>query len=65
MDRLLQGCEDYAVVYIDDFAIFSSEWEDHLIQLQEVLMRIENAGLTLKLSKKRIAKQSCEYLGIL
>ena len=63
MDRLLQGCEDYAVVYIDDFAIFSNEWEDHLIQLQEGLMRIEIAELTLKLSKKKIAKRSCEYLG--
>ena len=63
MDRLLQGCEDYAVAYIDDFAIFSSDWQDHLKQLQEVLMRIERAGLTVKLSKSKFAKRSCEYLG--
>eukprot|EP00731_Ephydatia_muelleri_P004863 Em0002g1039a len=63
MDRLLQGCEDYAVAYIDDFAIFSSDWQDHLKQLQEVLMRIEKAGLTVKLSKSKFAKRSCEYLG--
>eukprot|EP00731_Ephydatia_muelleri_P026771 Em0018g871a len=29
----------------------------------EVLMRIEKAGLTVKLSKSKFAKRSCEYLG--
>ena len=63
MDRLLQGCEDFAVAYMDDFAIFSNEWKDHLKHLQEVLTRLEHAGLTVKLSKNKFAKQSCEYLG--
>ena len=63
MDRLLRGCEDFAVAYIDDFAIFGDEWKDHINHLQEVLTRLENAGLTVKLSKSTFAMQSCEYLG--
>ena len=62
MDRLLRGCEDFAVAYIDEFAILSDEWKDHINHLQEVLTRLENAGLTVKLSKSKFAMQSCEYL---
>ncbi|KAL5484320.1 hypothetical protein EMCRGX_G020794 [Ephydatia muelleri] len=55
MDRLLRGCEDFAV------AIFSDEWKDHINHLQEVLIRLESAGLTVKLSKSKFAMQSVEY----
>ena len=58
-----RGCEDFAVAYIDDCAIFSNEWKDHINHLQEMLTRLEKAGLTMKLSKSNFAMQSCEYLG--
>ena len=38
------------VAHIDDFAIFSNEWKDHINHLQEVLTQLEKAGLTVKLS---------------
>ncbi|KAL0151699.1 hypothetical protein M9458_052998 [Cirrhinus mrigala] len=38
-------------VYLDDIVIASPTFEQHLIDLREVLSRLESAGLTLKLNK--------------
>ena len=64
MDRLLQGSDDFAVAYI--WMILLSlvmSGRTTLKHLQDVLTRLENAGLIVKLSKSKFAKQSCEYLG--
>lgn len=37
MNRVLQGAEGYAVPYLDDIAIYSNTWEDHLYRLSDVL----------------------------
>ena len=63
MDKLLQGCEQFAAAYIDDFVIFSCGWKEHLVHLQTVLTRLHSAGLTVKLKKSKFAYKSCEYLG--
>ena len=63
MDRSLQGCEEFAAAYIDDFVIFSCKWKEHLVHLQTVLTRLQSAGLTVKLNKSKFAYTSCEYLG--
>lgn len=47
---LLHGLSDFAVVYIDDLVIFSLIWEEHLVHLRTVLNRIQDAGLTIKVS---------------
>lgn len=38
-------------VYLNDTAIASPTFEQHLIDLEEVLARLKSAGLSLKLSK--------------
>ncbi|KAG8172413.1 hypothetical protein JTE90_014137, partial [Oedothorax gibbosus] len=48
MSQLLQGCEEYSVPYLDDVAIFSNTWEDHLKHLDEVLKRVEPLTRALK-----------------
>ncbi|CAM4676932.1 unnamed protein product [Caretta caretta] len=48
VDGLLAGLGEYAVAYLDDVAIFSDSWADHLEHLQKVLERIREAGLTVK-----------------
>lgn len=63
MSQLLQGCEEYSVPYLDDVALFSDTWEDHLKHLDEVLKRVGKAGLTIKPSKCRFAQSCVKYLG--
>ncbi len=40
MDKVLAGLEEYAAAYIDDVAIYSDTWEEHLVHLREVFQRI-------------------------
>ncbi|GBM62395.1 Transposon Ty3-G Gag-Pol polyprotein, partial [Araneus ventricosus] len=60
---LLRNCEDYAVPYLDDVAIFSQSWEDHLRHLEDILDRLESAKLHIKLSKYQFAQAYVKYLG--
>ena len=62
-DQLVDGIQDYAAAYLDDLVVFSSTWEDHLKQLQEILSRLRQAGLTAKLSKCQFGMRTCTYLG--
>ena len=68
MQRLLMGLNpeagpDFVTVYIDDVLVFSPTLEEHLIHLQAVIRRIEEAGLKLKPSKCRFVCKEVEYLG--
>ena len=60
---LLTGCENYAIPYLDDIAIFSQTWEEHLQHLQEILERIKCANLTIKPAKCKFAQEEVKYLG--
>ncbi|CAM5073737.1 unnamed protein product [Eretmochelys imbricata] len=62
VDGLLAGLGEYAVAYLDDVAIFSDSWADHLEHLQKVLERIREAGLTVK-AKCQIGLNRVTYLG--
>ena len=37
MNRVLQGMDKFAAAYIDDVAIYSETWEEHLQHLDQVL----------------------------
>ena len=63
MDHVLSGCETFAIPFIDDVAIFSTSWEDHVKHVKEVLGRLRTAGLKAKPSKCKFAEYSVEYLG--
>ncbi|CAM4589164.1 unnamed protein product [Lepidochelys olivacea] len=63
VDGLLAGLGEYAVAYLDDVAIFSDSWTDHLEHLQKVLERIREAGLTVKAKKCQIGLNRVTYLG--
>ena len=63
VDKVLKDCKPFCRQYIDDVAIFSDTWEDHLKHLDTVLTKIQNAGLTIKPSKSKIAYQEVTYLG--
>ena len=61
MDQVLAPCSRYADAYIDDIAIFSSTWEEHLSQLKEVLLQLRQAGLTAKPVKCKLAQKECGF----
>ncbi|GBN00056.1 Transposon Ty3-G Gag-Pol polyprotein [Araneus ventricosus] len=61
--QVLENCDTFAVPYLDDTAIFSYSWEDHLKHVDEVLKRIGNAQLTIKPSKCKFAQNHTKYLG--
>ena len=50
-------------VYIDDIAVMGPTQEDHLRSLDEVLRRLEEVGLLVKLSKCKFMAPSISYLG--
>ena len=51
MMAALQGCEDFAVVYIDDILVFSSTREEHLLHLKEVFTRLQREAYHTHLNK--------------
>ena len=61
MSQILQNCDEFCGVYIDDVVIFSDTWEDHMKHIEEVLKRLSSAGLTVKLSKCYFAFAEIEY----
>ncbi|GFS80803.1 retrovirus-related Pol polyprotein from transposon 17.6 [Trichonephila clavipes] len=63
MAELLQGCEKFALPYLDDVAIFSETWDDHISHIDKVLERIRDARLTIKPAKCKFAQDSVQYLG--
>ncbi|XP_069835633.1 uncharacterized protein [Dendropsophus ebraccatus] len=63
VNQLLEEFEGFAVAYLDDIAVFSQTWEDHLSHLSQVLQRIQTAGLTIKPGKCQMAMTEVQYLG--
>ncbi|GBN13974.1 Retrovirus-related Pol polyprotein from transposon 17.6, partial [Araneus ventricosus] len=61
--QLLEACEDFAVPYLDDIAVFSVMFQEHIKHLETVLQRIQQAGLTIKPSKCKFAQSQVQYLG--
>lgn len=62
MEKLLQGIQG-VVVYIDDIVVMGKTDDEHLEHLGKVLIRLQQAGLGLKMSKCRFMLQSIKYLG--
>jgi transposase InsO family protein len=50
-------------VYLDDIAIFSETWEDHIAVLNKVLNRLQDNGFTVKPEKCEWAVQETNFLG--
>ncbi|CAM5117885.1 unnamed protein product [Natator depressus] len=63
VDGLLAGLGEYAVAYLNDVAIFSDSWAEHLEHLQRVFERTREAGLTVKAKKCQIGLNRVTYLG--
>ncbi|GBM70688.1 Transposon Ty3-G Gag-Pol polyprotein [Araneus ventricosus] len=49
--------------YLDDVAIYSNSWEEHLSHLNAVMSKIKDAGLTIKPIKCKFAQDRVKFLG--
>ena len=64
MEHVLAGLHwTTCLVYLHDIIIFSQTISDHLQKLQEVLARLQKAGLKIKPSKCFLMQKSVHYLG--
>lgn len=64
MNQALVGLIDViCIVYLDDILIFSDSEEEHVAHVKEVLQRLRDAKLYVKLSKCEWHTQRTEYLG--
>lgn len=63
MDKVLRGLGEFALPYLDDVAIYSSSWSEHMQHLRVVLTRLREAGLTVKAPKCQLAQAEVIYLG--
>eukprot|EP00731_Ephydatia_muelleri_P007395 Em0003g1643a len=63
MDTLIRGMEGYASAYIDDVAVYSSCWREHIDHLRNLFLRLRKANLKVKPSKCQCAMFECVYLG--
>ena len=62
IEQVLQGIP-MVVCRVDDILVSGKNDQEHLDHLNEVLTRLESAGLRLKLSKCKFMQPTVEYLG--
>ena len=52
-----------ALCYLDDILVWGESWEIHIQRLEQILIKIEKAGLALSPSKCRFGSTHVDYLG--
>lgn len=62
-DNLREFLNEFVVVYFDDIIIYSNSLEEHWRQVQQVLQRLRERRINLKLKKCEFAVTETEYLG--
>ena len=63
MDELLADMRAYAIPYLDDIIIFSSDFDSHCRHLFDVSIRLSTTGFFLKAEKCILAYQKTELFG--
>ena len=54
--------EKFAHAYLDDLVVFSDSWTEHLGHLDTILEKLQEFGLTAKMTKFQWAMGECTYL---
>ena len=64
MDAVLAGIKySFCLAYVDDIIVFSDKFDEHVKHIDQVLGRIREAGLRIKLEKCRFAESELKFLG--
>ncbi|XP_062420887.1 uncharacterized protein K02A2.6-like [Pungitius pungitius] len=51
------------LIYLDDFLVFSSTFQDHLVRLETVFKRLRETGLKVKMKKCHFLQPEVRFLG--
>ena len=64
-DVYLLGQEtlQFTTVYIDDLLITSSNWDEHCTRVEQVLRKLSENNVTLKLNKSKFIANKVKFLG--
>ena len=63
MSIVLNGCNTFAIAYLDDILIFRGTFEEHMLHLNTIFERLYEHGLKLKLKKCSFLQHQVIYLG--
>jgi hypothetical protein len=63
VSRILYPIRDFTTAFIDDMAVLSNSWSDHLSHLDMFLSKIEEAGFTLNLRKCSFGQSQVTFVG--
>ncbi|GFY14595.1 retrovirus-related Pol polyprotein from transposon 17.6 [Trichonephila clavipes] len=63
MNKALSCYREFSRAYIDDIAIFSKNWEEHLLHLDTILTKLSELNFTVNLKKCAFGKAKIKYLG--
>ena len=63
VNSLFDGMADRVETYIDDVAVYSQTWGQHLQNMKKVVSLLQSAGLTLRTDKCTLGTVSCEFQG--
>jgi hypothetical protein len=63
MSIVLQDVSEFTEPFVDDMAVCSNEWEEHLDHLIKYLETIKKSGLTLNLRKCTFAQSKITFVG--
>ena len=64
MDQILgQEALQFTTVYVDDLFITSANWEDHCRRIEQVLLKLSENNITLKLEKSKFIADEVQFLG--
>ena len=60
---LMEGLDDYCIVYLDDILIYSKSEEEHLLHVEKVLQKLTEHQLYVKKAKCEWGVKSTAFLG--
>lgn len=63
MEIILRPLREFTDSYVDDSAVFSEEWYNHLAHLETFLNTMRKEGLTLNLKKCQFAQHTVKFCG--
>ena len=62
MNKVLEGCGEFADSFIDDIGVYSNTWEDHMKHLRTVCRRLREANLSARPSKCSLGQSKVAFL---
>lgn len=66
MDRILgQEVLQFATVYVDDLLVTSTDWDEHCTRVEQVLRKLSENDITLKLEKSKFIAKEVQFLGFI